>query len=135
MAYLSCKDLEVGYAGAPVASGLSFAVSSGDALFVVGENGAGKSTLMKTLLGLLPALSGTIEFGDGVSAGEVGYLPQKGESQRDFPASALEVALSGRASRLGARPFYARADKAAVEDALQRAGAYELRSVPFGLLS
>ncbi len=135
MTYLSCKNLAVGYAGKPVASGMTFSVGASEALCVVGENGAGKSTLVKTLLGLLPPVSGEISFGEGVGAGEVGYLPQRGESQKDFPASAWEVVLSGRAPRLGARPFYTRSDRSAAEDALLRVDAIELRNRPFGELS
>lgn len=135
MACLACTDLSVGYAGKAVVSGVSFSVGPGDALMVVGENGAGKSTLTKTMLGLLSPISGEVSFGDGSAAGEVGYLPQKGESQRDFPASAWEVALSGRVSRLGMRPFYSRADKAAAEEAMKRVGALEFRTAPFGTLS
>lgn len=135
MAYLECNDLAVGYAGKPVASGLTFSAGASDALCIVGENGAGKSTLVKTLLGLIPPVAGTVSFGDGAVAGEVGYLPQRGESQRDFPASAWEVALSGRASRLGLRPFYSRKDRAAAEEALFLMGALPLRSRPFGELS
>ena len=70
MAYLTCTDLSVGYT-APVAGGISFGVGTGEAVFVFGENGAGNSTLVKTLLGLLPALSGEVAFGDGASKGEV----------------------------------------------------------------
>ena len=66
---------------------------------------------------------------------DVGYLPQSGESQRDFTASAREIALSGRAACLGRRPFYNRADRAATEDAMRRAGSLELRDKPFGSLS
>ncbi len=135
MAYLDCTDLAVGYDGIPVARGLTFAVGAGEALCVIGENGAGKSTLIKTLLGLIPPLSGTIAFGDGAGAGEIGYLPQRGESQRDFPASAWEVALSGRSPRLGARPFYTKDDRKACAEALVRVGAFELRGTPFGKLS
>ncbi|WP_350455525.1 metal ABC transporter ATP-binding protein [Slackia heliotrinireducens] len=135
MAYLTCTALSVGYAGTPVARDISFSVGAGDALFVVGENGAGKTTLLKTILGLQPPLAGDVAFGDGAGAGEVGYLPQKGESQRDFPASVWEVALSGRASRLGKRPFYSRADKSAAAEALHRVGACELRDMPFGSIS
>lgn len=135
MAYLDCKNLSVGYAGKPVASGMTFSVGPAEALCVVGENGAGKSTLVKTLLGLLPPVSGEVSFGDGVGAGEVGYLPQRGESQKDFPASAWEVALSGRAPRLGVRPFYSRRDREAAKEALSRVGAFDLRNRPFGELS
>ncbi|MBQ9001861.1 MAG: metal ABC transporter ATP-binding protein [Eggerthellaceae bacterium] len=135
MAYLTCTRLAVGHAGVPVVKDVSFSVSAGDALFVVGENGAGKSTLLKTLLGLLPPLAGAVSFSDGVLAGEIGYLPQKSESQRDFPASAWEVALSGRASRLGLRPFYSDTDKEAAENAMRQVGAIDLRDMPFGSLS
>ena len=58
---------------------------------IVGENGAGKSTLMKTLLRLIQPISGTIETGDGLSAYEVGYLPQQTAVQKDFPASVMEI--------------------------------------------
>lgn len=135
MAYLTCRALSVGYAGMPVASGISFSIDAGDALIVIGENGTGKSTLLKTLMGLLPPLGGDVALGDGMSRGDVGYLPQGDGSQRDFPASAWEVALSGRVPRLGIRPFHSRADKAAVEAAMRRAGALALRDKPFGSLS
>ena len=135
MAYLTCTELSVGYGSTPVASGISFDVGAGDAVFVVGENGAGKSTLVKTLLGLHPALSGEVTFGDGAGVGEVGYLPQQVESQRDFPASAWEIALSGRAPRLGRRPFYSRGDRDSAERAMRRSGALELRDKPFASLS
>lgn len=135
MAYLSCENLAVGYAGTPVASKIDFRVCSSDAVFIIGENGAGKTTLLKTLLGLQPKLSGEIVFADGAASGKVGYLPQRNESQRDFPASAWEVALSGRASSLGRRPFYSHTDREATKAALHRAGAYDLRQKPFGALS
>ena len=135
MAYLSCMNLSVGYAGAPVVCGIDFSVGPGDAVFVIGENGAGKTTLLRTLLGLQPKLSGEIVCGDGVTSGKVGYLPQRSELQRGFPASAWEVVLSGRAASLGKRPFFSRADIQIAKGAMQRAGAYDLRKNPFGSLS
>ena len=63
MSYLiECKNLTAGYEGMPVVKDLSFNVSAGDYLCIVGENGSGKSTLMKTILGLRSALSGEIIF-------------------------------------------------------------------------
>jgi oligopeptide/dipeptide ABC transporter ATP-binding protein len=44
--------------------GVSFDVASGETLGVVGESGCGKSTTARLLLGLLPATSGTVRFGD-----------------------------------------------------------------------
>lgn len=135
MAYLTCEDLAVGYAGVPVAEHISFAVGAGDMLCVIGENGAGKSTFVKTLLGLLPPVSGRISRGDGLGPREVGYLPQRGETQRDFPASAGEIVLSGRLSHLGRRPFYRSEDRAYAAETMRRVGAYDLREQAFNELS
>ena len=111
MAQIVCKDVTLGYDGRIVQSGISFSVEAGDYLCIVGENGSGKSTLVKTILGLLPALSGTIVFGEGLRAGEIGYLPQQTIVQQDFPASVREIVLSGCQGRCGFRPFYRAEDK------------------------
>ena len=135
MAYLTCEDLVIGFPGQLVAEGISFSVGAGDLLCVIGQNGAGKSTLVRTLLGLIPPLGGSLEFGDGLVAGEVGYLPQQGETQRDFPATAWEIALSGCVARLGRRPFFGGAERALAERSLTRVGALELRDRSFAELS
>lgn len=49
MAYITCKDLTLGYEGHAIVSDLNFKVSKGDYLCIVGENGTGKSTLIKTV--------------------------------------------------------------------------------------
>lgn len=95
MAYLTVKNLSVGYENRVVAENIDFIVNKGDYLCIVGENGSGKSTLMKTLLGLKSPTSGEIVFGDGLKRNEIGYLPQQTAVQRDFPASVYEVVLSG----------------------------------------
>ena len=111
MALLTIKNLSVGYEGIPVVRGLNFEVNQGDYLFVVGENGSGKSTLMKTLLGLQKPVSGEIIFGEGLKDTEIGYLPQRTETQKDFPASVKEVVLSGCQASMGLRPFYGKKEK------------------------
>ena len=111
MAYITVKDLDVGYDGRTVEKGISFQVAKGDYLCIVGENGSGKTTLMKTLLGLIPPLGGKIEVGDGLKANEIGYLPQQTVVQKDFPASVREIVLSGCQGRSGFRPFYNKAEK------------------------
>ena len=109
MSYLiECKNLTAGYEGMPVVKDLSFNVSAGDYLCIVGENGSGKSTLMKTILGLRSALSGEIIFGDGLKQTEIGYLPQQTAAQKDFPATVREVVLSGCLGRKGLSPFYSK---------------------------
>ncbi|MBR4767080.1 MAG: metal ABC transporter ATP-binding protein, partial [Clostridia bacterium] len=83
---------------------------------------SGKSTLMKTLLGLHRPLAGTITRGDGLLKNEIGYLPQQTVVQKDFPASVREVVLSGCQGRLGARPFYSKADKALAAANMEKMG-------------
>ena len=95
MSYIKCKDLSVGYEGNIVSQGINFNLEAGDYLCIVGENGAGKSTLMKTLLGLIPKLSGEMEYGEDLSKSDIGYLPQQTLLQKDFPASVREIVLSG----------------------------------------
>lgn len=111
MPLLTCKNLNVGYNGVSIVNDLNFAVNSGDYLCIVGDNGSGKTTLMKTLLNLLPAISGKVVFGEDFDRNEIGYLPQQTIVQRDFPASVMEIVLSGCLNKCGARPFYTKSEK------------------------
>ena len=106
MALIDCKHVSLGYEGRIVASDVTFQVERGDLLCIVGENGSGKSTLMKAILGLKETESGHLHYGDGLTARQIGYLPQQTTAQRDFPASVFEVVLSGCLSSKGRRLFY-----------------------------
>ena len=134
MALLTCTDAALGYEGRPVVSGLSFTVEEGDYLCIVGENGAGKSTLMKTLLGLIPPLSGTI-IRSGLGPDEIGYLPQKTVVQKDFPASVREIVLSGCQGHMGLRPFYGKREKQLAAENMERMGITGLQRRCFRTLS
>lgn len=120
MALIRCENLSLGYEGKPILSGLEFSVHAGDYLCIVGENGAGKSTLMRTLLRLQPPVAGKVLLGDGLTADEIGYLPQQTFVQRDFPASVREIVLSGCQNRCGFRPFYSRKEKELAEEAMEK---------------
>ncbi|MBR3202410.1 MAG: metal ABC transporter ATP-binding protein [Solobacterium sp.] len=122
MALLTVNDVSLGYDGRAIAEHLSFTVEKGDYLCIVGENGSGKTTLMKTLLNLKKPLAGEIITGDDLKPGEIGYLPQQTEVQRDFPASVMEVVLSGCLSRMGNRVFYSREEKQLAVENMKRMG-------------
>lgn len=119
---LSCENADLGYGGKIVVHELTFSVSAGDFLCVIGENGAGKSTLIKTLLGLVSPVSGQICYGDGLKKKEIGYLPQQTDIQRDFPASVREIVRSGCLNRSSLRPFYTAAEKDRAEEIMNRLG-------------
>ncbi len=120
MALLTCKNVTLGYDGHAVLSGVSFIVSAGDYLCIVGENGSGKTTLMKTILGLQKPLGGEISFGDGLSHTEIGYLPQQTIVQKDFPATVREIVLSGCQARSGKRFFYNKEEKQLAAQNMER---------------
>ena len=127
MALLTCRDLCLGYEGKEILHKLNFSVEQGDYLCIVGVNGSGKSTLMKTILGLVPALSGEIIYDDGLQKWEIGYLPQQTDVQRDFPASVNEIVLSGFCARLGLRPFYSKAQKQLAQENMAKMGLTKLK--------
>ena len=122
MALLTVKNLSLGYDSRTVLEGLNFSVNEGDYLCIVGENGSGKTTLMKTLLRLQKPLGGEILVGDGLKAGEIGYLPQQTVVQKDFPASVKEIVLSGCQGRLGRKFFYSREEKKRAAENMERMG-------------
>ncbi len=135
LSYIICKDLAVGYEGKAVSEHIHFKVNPGEYLCIVGENGAGKSTLMKTLLHLIKPVSGEIIYGDGLDAHEIGYLPQQTVVQRDFPASVMEIVLSGNVARTGLWPFFGREEKDRARKNMERMNIWNLRKKCYRNLS
>ena len=67
------KDLIIGY-DEPLSRPLNLTMERGQKAVLVGANGIGKTTLLKSILGLTPALSGSVELGDYLS---IGYFEQE----------------------------------------------------------
>jgi ATP-binding cassette subfamily F protein 3 len=74
----TARNIQKGFAGANVFSGLHFEVERGQKIAVIGPNGAGKSTLLKLLSGDLSADSGTLTWGENVTTGY--YAQHQGEA-------------------------------------------------------
>ncbi|WP_203649563.1 ABC transporter ATP-binding protein [Secundilactobacillus yichangensis] len=75
---LTVKDLAVGYDPNKIlAQPVNIDVKKHQAIAIVGPNGVGKSTLLKTILGKIPALAGSVTFGTGV---DTGYYDQEQKS-------------------------------------------------------
>ncbi|HEY1403233.1 MAG TPA: ATP-binding cassette domain-containing protein, partial [Pyrinomonadaceae bacterium] len=71
---LIVKDLAVGYPGNVLATDITFTLSRGEALGVIGPNGSGKTTFIKTLLNKLPPIAGEARWGTKVN---IGYYAQQ----------------------------------------------------------
>ena len=130
-----CRDVSLGYEGQTVLSHLDLTIRCGDYLCVVGDNGSGKSTLMRGLLGLLSPQSGEIWRAPELRKGAVGYLPQQTKAQKDFPATVMEVVLSGCLNRKGMRFFYTAAQKSGALMNLGKLGILELKDKSYRDLS
>ena len=133
MKLIELKQVSISYDhGNQAVKNVSFSVESGDYLCIVGENGSGKSTLIKGLLGLQPLQAGTVRFIPPMSRDQIGYLPQKVQVQRDFPASVREVVLSGCLRR---GLFYSRADKQTAAENMRLLNIFQLRDQSYRELS
>jgi zinc transport system ATP-binding protein len=134
-ALIACQNAAFGYDGYAVISALNFTVTTGDYLCVVGKNGSGKSTLVKGLLRLLDPLQGVVTFYGEFKRDTVGYLPQQVAAQKDFPAGAFEIILSGAVGGMGLRPFYSAKEKQRSRDIMDRLGIGDLKERCFRELS
>lgn len=97
-------DLTVAYEEKPVLWDVDVTAPAGTLMAIVGPNGAGKTTLIKAILGLASAAAGQVLiYGQPYSEQRrlVGYVPQRGSVDWDFPTSVLDVVMMGRYGALG----------------------------------
>ena len=78
------SDLVIGY-DEPLSVPLNVEMERGEKLVLTGANGIGKTTLLKSILGLIPVLGGSVELGDYL---EIGYFEQ--EMSQDIETTCLE---------------------------------------------
>lgn len=132
MRILECKNVHMSYDSTKAVNGVSLTVDEGDFLCIVGENGAGKSTLLKGILGLQKLSEGSVSF-NGLKRSEIGYLPQKTQVQKDFPAGVAEVVLSGRLR--GNKLFYTSTDRRIARENMEMMKITSIKNKSFNELS
>lgn len=138
---VSMRSVSVGYEGRPVLRDVDLTISAGEVVALLGANGSGKSTLVRTILGLIPPLSGSLElFGVPTARfnqrARVGYVPQRDTVGGGVPATVEEVVTAGRLGRrrlIG--PFLWPHDRGIVANAIATVGLIEKTGQPVSTLS
>ena len=117
-------------------AGVSVNLDVGKICGLVGVNGAGKSTLFKAIMGFLKPTTGQVKIaGQDVRAALrknlVAYVPQTEEVDWDFPVLVEDVVMMGRYGHMGFFRRPSKADRAAVDEALDRVdmAAYKKRQI------
>ena len=135
------QELAIGYGKTPLASGIALRAKPGQILVLVGPNGAGKSTLLKTLAGQLAPLGGTVLLdGQDLTAYTGTARAQKlalmlPHTRRTELTTCFEFAAAGRIPYTGRLGILSDADRQAVQDALEIAGAAHLADRDFNCIS
>mgnify|MGYP000181780951 CR=1 FL=1 len=135
------QELAIGYGKTPLASGIALGAKPGQILVLVGPNGAGKSTLLKTLAGQLAPLGGTVLLdGQDLTAYTGTARAQKlalmlPHTRRTELTTCFEFAAAGRIPYTGRLGILSDADRQAVQDALEIAGAAHLADRDFNCIS
>ncbi len=135
---IKVENLTVAYRKKPVLKEVSFTVPEGKLIGIVGPNGAGKSTLIKAILGLIPKASGDVSIYEKPYKQQrklVGYVPQRGSVDWDFPTNALDVVLMGRYGLIGWFRRPAKKDIDFALDCLDKVGMKEFASRQISQLS
>jgi ABC-type Mn2+/Zn2+ transport system ATPase subunit len=131
---LRLRTVAVGYHGQALLPAIDLTVVPGTYLGVVGPNASGKTTLVRTMLGLLPPVSGRVEHPRGRPP-RFGYVPQRTDSERSFPMTALDLVTMGRFPRAGLIARVSRRDRDLARACLQEVGLEAVVGKPLHTLS
>jgi zinc transport system ATP-binding protein len=135
---LEIRNLTAGYDSLVVLYDVNLVIHHLDFVGVIGPNGGGKTTLLKTILGLLPPISGEIIFDESMANNNsyrIGYLPQINNIDRKFPISVFDVVRSGLMSRKRLIGKYRSEENERSKELLSEMGIFEIRNKAIGELS
>ncbi|MET0979569.1 MAG: metal ABC transporter ATP-binding protein [Paeniglutamicibacter terrestris] len=137
---VTVKDLTVRYGEVLALKSASLELNSSRICGLIGMNGSGKSTLFKAIMGLVKPDSGTVHINGGTPAqarksAAIGYVPQSEDVDWAFPVSVHDVVMMGRYGHMGFTRRPSKADKLAVDEALERVELTDFAHRQIGQLS
>lgn len=122
---IEVEDLTVAYGEKPVLWDVDITVPSGVLMAIIGPNGAGKTTLIKAILNLVDTAAGRVMIYGRPYSGQrrlVGYVPQRGSVDWDFPTNVKDVVMMGRYGALGWMKRPGKKELEMALDALEKVG-------------
>lgn len=134
MSLIEIKNLTLGYGKHVVLKNINMKIEENDFICIVGPNGSGKSTLVKGILGLIKPIKGKVIYND-LKQNFIGYMPQETKVDSNFPASVMEIVLSGTLNSLGLKSFYSKETKEKALYNLKLLGIEKLKNKSFCDLS
>jgi ABC-type Mn2+/Zn2+ transport system ATPase subunit len=123
------ENVNLGYNSVSVLQAVSMDIDSGSLVGVAGPNGSGKTTLFRSILGLLPVLSGSLSRNCPLS--NFGYVPQSAALDPEFPLSVGEVVEMGGYGRVQPYQAFPAVEKKRVDDVLELVGLKHLKAKSF----
>ncbi len=135
---IDARDLSVGYGKNVIVPGIDLQLQAGGSLALVGTNGSGKSTLIKTLVGLLRPIAGSVSVlgkAPGKVPGRIAYHSQFHSSGLILPIRVIDVVRMARYPSLGLLQRLGARDHELVEQGMARMGVTDLARAPMRSLS
>ena len=123
------KNVSFSYGSQNVIEDVTFSVSKGELIGLVGPNGGGKTTLLKLIVGLLKPGAGRIEVvGTADKKPTISYMSQNAQRiDPNFPATVKEIIETGLYGKLGFFGRLSNSDKLAIETAIKNVGLAKLK--------
>jgi len=117
---------------------LNLSLQGGEFMAILGPNGTGKTTLLKTILGLQPLASGTIEVHGQLphrGNNRIGYIPQQKAFDKDLPIRGRDLVHFGLDGHHFGFAHHSKDTWHRVDEVIAEVGATEYADSPIGLLS
>ena len=131
-----------GFPGVIALKDISLSINAGEFVGVIGPNGSGKTTLCRAVLGLMAPVEGHLHIFDCACdelrchhRAKIGYLPQKGVVDRNFPVTVLETVMMGRYGALGLFKRPGQKDQEIAIESLTHVGMERHKDTALGHLS